>query len=196
MRRRKVIPEPAQPDHAWKVLSTTNEWIRHADAKTGVTLAFVGVNGTLLFNVAQANDEWSIWFSLAVFACLATLVAAVGFAAGALFPRTKTREQRKRLRALRRVDSGGDATASQDQVNLLFFGHVATHYRDDGPTYQEVLSLITKDRDRMTEQIAAQVHENSHVALIKFKYVNRAIMLQLVAVGGLLAAVVIVIFGA
>lgn len=196
MRRRKAVSEPTQPDHAWKVLSTTNEWIRHADAKTGVTLAFVGVNGTLLFNVARTNDVWSFWLNLAVFSCMAALVAAVGFAAGALFPRTKTREQRKKLRGSRKPASRVEATTSPDQVNLLFFGHVATHYKDDGPTYQEVLSLITKDRDRLTEQIAAQVHENSHVALIKFRYVNRAIMLQLVAVGCLLAAVVLSISGA
>lgn len=167
------MPEPTQPEHAWKVLSTTNEWIRHADAKTGVALAFVGVTGTLLFNVARTNQgEWSLVLNIVVLAGIAALVVAVGFAAGALFPRTRTRKERNLK-----------VEASSDQVNLLFFGHVATHYKDDGPTYQQVLSLLTKDQDRLTDQIAAQVHENSHVAVIKFKRVNRAIILELIAVG-------------
>ncbi|GAB3543080.1 hypothetical protein GCM10027403_36760 [Arthrobacter tecti] len=190
------MPEPTQPEHAWKVLSTTNEWIRHADAKTGVALAFVGVTGTLLFNVARTNQgEWSLVLNIVVLAGIAALVVAVGFAAGALFPRTRTRKERKKLWRSRATSSNLKVEASSDQVNLLFFGHVATHYKDDGPTYQQVLSLLTKDQDRLTEQIAAQVHENSHVAVIKFKRVNRAIILELIAVGCLIATVVLSMLG-
>lgn len=30
-----------------------NEWIRHSDAKAGVTLVFIGVLGTMLFNLVR-----------------------------------------------------------------------------------------------------------------------------------------------
>lgn len=177
--RRGADPS-AEPDHAWKVLSTTNEWIRHADAKTGVTLAFVGVTGTTLFNLARSEEQWSFLFNIAVFACLGTLVTAIVCGGFALFPRTKTRKE----------------GTAEDQINLLFFGHVTAHYKNDGPSYQEVLRLITTDKDRLTNQIASQIHENSHVAVLKFKYVNRAIQAELAALTCLLAAVVLVITGA
>jgi hypothetical protein len=39
-----------------------------------------------------------------------------------------------------------------------------------------VLSLLTSDPTRLTRQVAAQIHENAHIATTKFKYVNRAII--------------------
>lgn len=189
----------AEPDHAWKVLSITNDWIRHADAKCGVTLAFVGVTGTTLFNLVKGEEAWSPLLNIAVIAGIASLLAAVISAGFALFPRTATRENRQRFWK-RRKGKGTDATAQatgksapEDQINLLFFGHVAAHYRDDGPSYHEVLTLITKDRERLTNQIAAQIHENSHVAVLKFKYVNRAIRAELAAIACLVIALALVI---
>ena len=34
---------PVDPEDAWKVLSNVNEWVKHAEAKLGVALAFLGV---------------------------------------------------------------------------------------------------------------------------------------------------------
>ncbi|MPY12269.1 Pycsar system effector family protein [Arthrobacter bussei] len=196
------VPEVvlAEPDHAWKVLATTNEWIRHADAKTGVTLAFVGVTGTTLFNLVKDEMEWSPLLNILVFADLLALVLAITFAYFALSPRTKTRAERRKWVQRRKGQPQSDATtagkaAQQDQINLLFFGHIATHYKDQGPSYHEVLTLITKDRERLTGQIAAQIHENSHVATNKFKYVDRAIKAELAAVAVLIGIVISVIVG-
>lgn len=190
----------AEPDHAWKVLGTTNEWIRHADAKTGVTLAFAGVTGTTLFNLVKDEMEWSPLLNILVFADLLALVLAIAFAYFALFPRTRTRTERRKWfqrkkGRLQSDDTTAGRAAQQDQINLLFFGHIATHYKDQGPSYHEVLTLITKDRERLTGQIAAQIHENSHVATKKFKYVNRAIKSELAAVAVLIGVVVLVIVG-
>lgn len=188
----------AEPDHAWKVLATTNEWIRHADAKAGVTLAFVGVTGTTLLNLVKDEGAWSLFLNILVFADLLALLSAVSFAYFALSPRTKTRdEQRKWLQRKKGQRQSGATTAEkaaqQDQINLLFFGHIATHYKDQGPSYHEVLTLITKDRERLTGQIAAQIHENSHVATNKFKNVDRAIKAELAAVTVLIGIVILVI---
>lgn len=193
-------PVQAEPDHAWKVLATTNEWIRHADAKTGVTLAFAGVTGTTLFNLVKDEDAWSLFLNIFVFVDLLLLGLAITFAYFALFPRTKTRAERRQWLPRRKgspVPSESPVTkdSQQDQVNLLFFGHIASHYKDRGPSYHEVLTLITKDRERLTGQIAAQIHENSHVATSKFKYVNRAIKAELAAVAVLLGAVILVTAG-
>lgn len=165
----QTLPATPQPDQAWKVLSITNEWIRHADTKMGVTLAFVGVTTTVLFNLVRDEVRWTCLLTAAVTLCAAALLTSAAFAWFALFPRVKGRP------------ADGDEP-DEDAVNLLFFGHVSNHYSNDRPTYQQVLLLLTSDPDRLTRQVAAQIHENSHIATTKFKYVNRAIMAELFAV--------------
>jgi hypothetical protein len=169
-KRPDYSPTAPQPDHAWKALSITNEWVRHADTKTGVTLAFVGATTTVLFNLVKDEDHWTCLLVGAVAVCAAALFVSVVCAWLALFPRVKGRP------------STGDEP-DEDAVNLLFFGHVSSHYSKDRPTYLQVLSTLTTDPARLTRQVAAQIHENSHIATTKFKYVNRAIMAEMVAVG-------------
>jgi len=163
-------PSLPQPDQAWKALSITNEWIRHADTKTGVTLAFVGATATVLFNLIKNEQSWTYWLVFAVVLCAAALVAAATFACAALFPRT------------RRQARQGTPT-DEEAVNLLFFGDIVGHYTKDLPSYTQVLSLLTGNPARLTEQIAAQIHENAHIATAKFKHVNRAILAEVAAVG-------------
>jgi Family of unknown function (DUF5706) len=169
---------PPQPDHAWKALSITNEWVRHADTKTGVTLAFIGATSTVLFNLVKDENNWTCLLMASVAVCAAALLASAICAWLALFPRVKGRP------------FTGDEP-DEDAVNLLFFGHVSSHYSKDRPTYVQVLSTLTTDPARLTRQVAAQIHENSHIATTKFKYVNRAIMAEIAAVGvAVLVAVV------
>ncbi len=85
------------------------------------------------------------------------------------------------LPADKRQAPNGEET-DEDAVNLLFFGDVAGHYSKDRPTYVQVLSLLTSDPAKLTRQVAAQIHENAHIASTKFKHVNRAIIGELVAV--------------
>ena len=61
----KVRSEP-NPDHAWKLLGLVNEWIRHSDAKAGVTLAFTGVLGAMAFNLAKDFEQRSFLFDSVV----------------------------------------------------------------------------------------------------------------------------------
>jgi hypothetical protein len=159
-----------QPDQAWKALSITNEWIRHADTKTGVTLAFVGATSTVLFNLVKDEQSWTCALVVAVVLCAAALVTAAAFACSALFPRTKRRARK-------------GTPADEEAVNLLFFGDIVGHYTKDLPSYTQVLSLLTGDPARLTRQIAGQIHENAHIATAKFKHVNRAIMAEAAAVG-------------
>lgn len=170
---------PPQPDQAWKALSITNEWIRHADSKTGVTLAFAGATSAALFNLVKDEKSWTCVLIAAVVTCVGALLFTAGFGCAALFPRTK-----------RQSAKGTDA--DEDSVNLLFFGDIAGHYNRDQPSYLQVLALLTSDPARLTRQIAAQIHENAHIATVKFKHVNRSVFAEIVAVGavGLVAVVV------
>lgn len=52
-----TVPLVPAPDHAWKALSVKNEWVRHANAKTRMTLAFVAATAAALFNVAHAAEK-------------------------------------------------------------------------------------------------------------------------------------------
>lgn len=163
-----------QPEHAWKALTITNEWVRHADSKTGVTLAFIGATATVLFNLVNGHKDWTWALIVVTGLAVVAIIAAIICAALALLPR------------LQRYEHKGDAAATtvglDESVNLLFFGDVHRRYRDDRPTYSEVLSLLTSDPVGLTGQIADQIHANAHIASVKFRYANRAIVCELVAV--------------
>lgn len=174
------------PDHAWKALSTTNEWIRHADAKTGITLAFAGVTFAALFNVAHATHKWTCLITVLALVTAGALLAAVLCAGMALLPRVAPRKTR---------GSHEESASADDVVNLLFFGDVAKHYGTDGPTYRNVLSTLTSDVSRLTRQIADQVHANAHVATAKFQWANRAVVCELTAAVALVATAFLYITG-
>lgn len=161
------------PDHAWKALTVTNEWIRHADAKTGITLAFAGATAAALFNATRMAPRWGMWSKIGVTVTLAALLGVVVCTAVELHPRVKLKRRAKA------ADS--DTVATEDAVNLLFFGDIAKHYGSDRPTYRDVLSTLTTDPPALTAQIADQIHANAHIATTKFAWVDRAITSEIVA---------------
>ncbi|MFC9979971.1 Pycsar system effector family protein [Gordonia sp. NPDC127522] len=145
------------PDHAWKALSLVNEWIRHSDAKAGVTLAFVGVMGTLTFNLTKDLQNWSLPVVVAAAAACTFMVTAVGLCAWTLTPRVK--------------DKDDDA----DSKSLLFFASISSHYKGGRPRYRTDLSTLSADPAALTEQLADQVHANALIATVKNRSAKWAI---------------------
>ena len=176
------ITASPQPDQAWKALSITNEWIRHSDTKTAATLAFVGFTATLMFNLLRDLESWTCALSLTTVLGVGALLGAIWFSGTALLPRLK-------------AQTSVHPDAAEDTVSLLFFGDIARHYADDGPSYSQVLSLLTADPERLTQQIASQIHVNARIATLKFHRVNRAIISELVAVAALAGIAVIRVAG-
>jgi hypothetical protein len=164
--------EPAQPepDQAWNALTLVNDWIRHAETKAGVVLAAAGVLGGVLYNLVKSQHHPSCWVSVIAVACGAFIFAAGLCAAAALVPR-------------RRVAGG-----PEDFSNSLFYTHIANKYRNDEPSYVEVLSALTSNRRELTRHIANQVHANSIVAHRKFTWTAWGIR---ATVGGLLALAIL-----
>lgn len=152
-----------RPDQAWKALALVNEWIRHAEAKTVATLAATGVATGVLYNICK---DWS---SPPLIGCVlavgggVVLFAAFICCAGVLVPRLQIGKWSRK--------------PSKDLGNLLFFRDIAVTYKEDGPSYVDVLCTLTGDDDQLTRHIAAQVHANATVAHAKYWWADAAIFL-------------------
>lgn len=152
-------PNEPDPDHAWKALSLVNDWIRHGDAKIGVTLAVTGAAGVMLFNLVKDAPEPGC--SLKVFGAVAAaaLLLAAAFAVIGLVPKVKVGRRRD----------------PEAYTNLLFYKHIARGW--EGKTADFVLELgsLTLDKQELTKHIGEQVHANATVARRKYEWADRAI---------------------
>ncbi|WP_162829898.1 Pycsar system effector family protein [Amycolatopsis palatopharyngis] len=184
----------SEPDQAWKALGLVNDWIKHAEAKVGATLAASGAVAVMLYHLVKNENDPSFWLSAAAVTCAATIVAAGGSATLALIPRLSIVRKQKTRKAQKVTTKIDDELAEvpEDPVNLLFFSNIARHYKDNGPSYVEVLRSMTADPEELTRQIAHQVHANATVAHRKFTWADRAVKLLATALG-LLGVVAIVI---
>lgn len=162
------------PDHAWKTLSLVNEWIRHSDAKAGVTLAFTGVLATIVFNLVKDYDRRSTTFDVfAVIAC--SLLALTATLCGwALTPRVNDRD------------------ADPVSINRLYFGSISHHFKGKRLEYSNVLSTLTADPSELIKDLAAQIHANAKIATTKARAAKWAIRSAL-ATGAVVAALAITV---
>lgn len=159
------------PDHAWKALSLVNDWIRHGDAKIGVTLAVTGAAGVMLFNLIK--DEASPNCAMKVFGalCAAALLLAAAFAIAGLVPQVKIGRRRE----------------PEAYTNLLFYKHIARGWEGKTDEFVRALGSLTMDKQDLTKHIGEQVYANATVARRKYVWADRAI--KGLATGLLLLAV-------
>lgn len=162
------------PDHAWKALSLVNEWIRHADAKAGVTLAFVGALSAMTFNLVRSAEFQTTLFDVIVVFTCALLVLTGGLAGWTLTPRVN------------------DKDATSDAINRLFYVSISTHFQGQREQYAEVLQTLTSEPIELTRDIAHQVHANARIATTKATYAKWAIRAAL-ASGAAVATLAIII---
>lgn len=162
------------PDHAWKALALVNEWIRHSDAKAGVTLAFTGVLGTMTFNLAKDFASRSTLFDVLVAVACTLLVLTGALCGWTLTPRVN------------------DKDADRDEINRLFFGSISRNFSGKRQQYIDVLHTLTANPTELMRDLADQVHANAKIASIKATSVKWAIRSALAA-GAAVAAVAIVI---
>jgi hypothetical protein len=154
-------------EDAWRLLNSTNEWVRFADAKAGGALAGAGVLAGALataglsdkFDTAPNAAVWS-----GVLAGVAALVAAA-LSVYALLPTLRVGEP----------------------VSLIYFEHVARRYRADTDGHAEAVKELLSDEDRYFKEVAAQVWANSVVA--RGKFLASAWALTALGVGVLLGGI-------
>lgn len=154
-------------EDAWRLLNSTNEWVRFADAKAGGALAGAGVLAGALAT-AGLSDKFdtapnaAVWFG--VLASVAALVAAA-LSVYALLPTLRVGEP----------------------VSLIYFEHVARRYRADTDGHAEAVKELLSDEDRYFKEVAAQVWANSVVA--RGKFLASAWALTALGVGVLLGGI-------
>lgn len=178
--------DPPDPDQAWKALSLVNDWIRHAEAKTGASLTAAGVSGGLLYNLVKGKPDLPVPVNILAAICGGSAFLAIVCAAVALMPRTTP----KFLNGLSRKNR----PTPDDWSNLLFYSHIAKKYKEDEPSYQEVFTALTLNKLELTKHIANQVWANSAVAHRKFKWSTRSIFFLTITVISL--GFLVALFGA
>lgn len=166
-----VAPDP---DHAWKALALVNEWIRHSDAKAGVTLAFAGVLGTMTFNLAKDFEARPPIFDVLVVVACALLALTGGLCGWTLTPRVN------------------DKDAARDAINRLFFASISRNFKGKRQEYADVLNTLTANPVELTRDLADQIHANARIATVKAQFAKWAVRSALAA-GGTVAALAIVI---
>lgn len=139
------------PDHAWKALAVITDWIKHAEAKAGATLAASGLVGTALYNITKDVKTTPCVVSLFMGLTTALVLLAAIFAAVALRPRLWTRDE---------------------PTSTLYFHHIARkHGRGNGgAAYASALSELTANSDQLVAEIAGQIWANAHVARTKYTW--------------------------
>jgi hypothetical protein len=172
-------PREISPDHAWKVLTVTNEWIRHADTKIGVTLAFVGATAGITYNIATRITTWTLPAVLALSFTAILLFAAATQCWLALFPRI----------------GNGPNSPHPTASGSIFFGSIAKSYSEDAGEFRHRMALLTADTGALVDQIADQIGTNSVIAITKFTHSQRAISLEFAAAALLLTTATIAAAG-
>lgn len=174
-----VAPDP-NPDHAWKALALVNEWIRHADTKAAVTLAFTGVLATMTFNLVKDFQSRSALFDVLVVLACALIVATGALCGLTLVPRF--------------TDKDKDEASNVEEVvvNRLFYASISSGFKGRRRQYSDVMRTLTADPVELTRDLSDQIHANALIATAKNRWVKRAIRCALFT-GATVSAIAIVI---
>lgn len=166
-------------DAAWRTLGLMNDWIKHADAKAGNTLAATGTGAVLLFNLTKAIPPSTGWYYFAPSALTAALLLGAAYCCTkALIPRTKPTDNVVSSRTLKRR-------------NPLFYGDIAGKWNRE--PYVRLLAKLAKDEAKLVAHLGAQIHVNADIASIKFEWTNRAVRVLASAAGSLALVAVCVL---
>lgn len=155
-------PSPSQTDQttvieAWSVLSNVNEWVKHAETKLGVVLAFLGVLAAGLITLVIEVGRPSLLMAIFEGVAGALLLLGMGCASMGLLPQY-------------------EHESDESKMNPLYYGDVRRHFVAKPEEYAAHLKTALSGPQAITEHVARQIVANSKVAVRKYTWANRAIL--------------------
>lgn len=157
------LPVELDLEQAWKTLSLVTDWLRHAEAKLGIILAFTGVSAGVLFNLVQNQEDGSCLFNIAAVVCGVAVVTAGACAMLGLLPVVRLGRQRR-----------------EEATNLIYFHDIARTYEKASSYTADLRRLTTTPKD-VVRYVGQQVHANACVASRKYQFATCAMWALLVA---------------
>ncbi|MBS9393835.1 MAG: hypothetical protein HEQ29_12015 [Dolichospermum sp. LBC05a] len=165
------------------IFQNVNEWLKFAEAKNGVLLAFSGaaITATITLLATAQNIPNSLNFGLlltTIFLCICALICSLSF-----LPKTNLED----LLWLR--DRQNKKSHSQDPIkdNFWYFGHLQKYKPDEllevlNEPYFKGSVDITKVEYKEYKDIAAQITINAEIAFLKFEVFTYAIKVLIASI--------------
>ena len=171
-----MIEERAkQVEFLWQVHGYTNEYIRFADTKAALTIAWAtALLGVLYAERVHAVPDRSIGFLVITLMAAAPLCAGFVLAVWSILPRLF----RNPIAKFWAKSKKANATKS---AGLIYWGDVLS--LNDAATYQRSIEKL--DDESIVEQLSRHIFVLSGVANSKFRLVNLSI--AVVAIGSVFA---------
>jgi hypothetical protein len=164
-----------------------NEWLKFAEAKNGVLLAFSGaaITATITLLATAQNIPNSLNFGLlltTILLCICALICSLSF-----LPKTNLDD----LLWLR--DRRNKKSNSQDPIedNFWYFGHLQKYKPDEllevlnKPYFNsklDIAKLADKKEYKEYKDIAAQITINAEIAFLKFEVFKYAIKVLIASI--------------
>ncbi|MCR6641726.1 MAG: DUF5706 domain-containing protein [Sporocytophaga sp.] len=161
-------------DDYWRILESTNEWIRFSDQKAGILLTVYGVIVTVIYS---NSDTVYLALSKSYYQIFLTIVTvllsgiSITYAFLCLNPSLK----------------------NSNPKSIIYFGHVQAHNKSCNEYIQNSKAIL-EDDTLLIEQEAEQVYINSTIAWKKFRFVSLAIRFYFLSIFTLLLSLFMYLF--
>lgn len=166
-----AVPPLNKVEEAWRVLDLVNGWVIHAEAKLGVTFAFLGALFAGLIAMAASFKQPSATILWLEFSAVALLVIAVTCASVGLLPQFKS--SWKEPEQKRKLSKEEKRRAHRRNANPLYYRDISEFEQGD---YLEDLPKALDRHEVVLKHLSQQIYAISGVATRKFKWSHRAIV--------------------
>lgn len=163
-------------EYLWHLLNMVSEWIRHAEAKLGVTLAFVGAGVPVLVQLGRGFSEPNWFIKLFEALVLLSAMASAGCCLWGLNPRTKKH-----------------ARNNEGTFSPIYFHDIYDGFTSPEELGNTLSQTLNRTQVAFSNLIIQQVFENSRVAAKKFYWAKLALRFLMSEIVFLLALVVVFI---
>ena len=142
-------------DHYWGSINYIFSLIKASEIKAGLILSFYGILLNFIYKssasvIENVANQPVFYVLLALW--LACIIISIYFSIRCFMPKIEAKFEK----------------------NIFFFDDVISKFGDI-KNFSKVFYDISRDEDRLFDQLGQQVYINSKIAALKFRYVNRAL---------------------